>query len=129
MIDTVLKAHEADIYGIFFDISNDNVHANVVEIGPPCVVEVTFVVHSGAKVAAVQEACRKVFESEFKNPARKLDNSAPVNTDRLKEAEKQGLRLAYEVKSTDAWRVVDIERTVRFSFVDHFSGSDEAGEN
>lgn len=122
-IDNLVKRHERQIFGIFFELDAfDQEQVGIENIKPPCGMDLTVVVRTEEHVGPVSQSMSELFDdATVPNP------SGPKRSrvDAMKAD--VGLSFAHKVAPAHRWTVPDIERSVRYNFPDHYSGSDEAG--
>lgn len=127
MIGKICKAHESEIYGIFLGIDDEDEGATAaVDVIPPCSVELFFIVNSNTQESAIRKKIDDFFGADVPNPESTAGSNSPKKI-KKKDAIKRTnqLRVSYMVKDTTEWNIADLESTLRYSFVDHFSNSDE----
>ena len=127
MISKVCKTHESDIYGVFLAIDDDQQgETAAVDVIPPCSVEIFFIANLDAQRAAIEKIVNDFLGADMPNPDFTAGSNSPKKIKRRDSISKtQGLRVSCMFKDSREWNIADLESTLRYSFVDHFSNSDE----
>jgi hypothetical protein len=132
IIDKVATKHGDLIWGIFLEIGDyeeedeETPRTATADIEPPCMVEVTFVVYRGKDEATVRESLNAVRSQEVPNPKYVPGPNVKRDIARALVAEKFHIELTCEVRPMAQWTAAQISQTVRYSLLDHLSGSDVA---
>jgi hypothetical protein len=127
LIRDICKKYESDLFGVFLDIDDDtDGTTKAVEIKPPCSVEIFFVLYSESHQTSINSKIENFFNAEVPNPDFSTGSNISKKIKRKDILMKRfGLRISAMVHQTTEWNISDLERTIRYSYDDYFSGSDE----
>lgn len=136
VLEEKLRSHSDDLYGIFLEISSDSDESTdepltaqqLAILPPPYLLEITLVTYGSDKIQLLKaELVQKVVKDLIKdpNPPNGKAVEKPSIT-RQELAKRHQIRInadGLRVFDDDRWSVRDINRSVRYSFVDHLSES------
>lgn len=125
LIGKICKAHESEIYGVFLEINDETEQTPAVEVKPPCTVEITFVAQPNSKIAEISKIVKDFYEAEVPNPMFTPGSNFPKKVKRKTLNNTKSIKASWAYKSTEEWNISDLEKTLRYSFIDYFSDSGE----
>lgn len=136
VMEAGIKNQEKNVFGIFLDIAEledgdeepqtPSPQKPVEERMAPCTIEVTFVTQKEDQIEALKKSVNGAFDMKVPDSE---DQTGKVKISRLDILKRLGVRITLAYRDAKHWNVSDIERTTRYTFGDHVSGSNEAGEN
>lgn len=118
-VEKLIDAHEADIFGIFIKVSDDE-GASPEHVKPPCYVDLKIVVERRGDLEKVNKKLADLFNAEFATPNGKKTRTQILATDHKIIVDPQAMPAV-------RWDATLIEQHMRFNFNDYLSGPDEDG--
>ncbi len=121
-IDKLVAAHEADIFGIFIRVADEN-GSPPEHVKPPCDVDLRIVVSREDKLDAVNKKLADLFAKPSVSPGA----GKPLASRETMLANDHGIILDQVAIPAIRWDATLIEKHMRFNFKDYLSGPDEEG--
>ena len=126
IIENILNDFSEEIYGIFLEISSDDDdELPPVEVGPPCSINISFVINDPTRQAAIAAKIKSEFEKSVADPAQ-TGVAGATKVPRSELAKRHKVRFLPSVEPSRTWTVADLQKTVRYSIFDQLSGGAEA---
>lgn len=114
-------AHEADIFGMFIHVSDEQNNPPE-KVLPPCDVELTIVVSRAVALNDVANKLTELFDAKnLPGPKGKISRVSALRG-------AQNVRLVHAAVPSGLWTVDRIEQTLRLNFNDYYSGPQQDGE-